>query len=171
VWYERIAEQWTLSEQLQNLPVEGLDGASVRAMQVAVDAGKAMTERLLEAQEQMSSEATDSLLSSCRQDLAEKTCLQLEEQMEGMQLQVEKCKHAVSANATTAKERTRYRSKGADLKAQLVKIVEQYNICRQHGRRQRAAADLDSILLGDFPWVDLDAPGDEIKSSIIPGTS
>ena len=29
-----------LVEQLQNLPVEGLDGASVRAMQVAVDAGK-----------------------------------------------------------------------------------------------------------------------------------
>lgn len=135
------------------LSTGSLDIGSTEATQNAIDAGRTVAARLVNVQQQMSSHASMSMVASCRQDLAELTCIQLEEQMEGMQLQVEKCRAAVSSEAGTAKERTRYRSKGADLKTQVGKIVDQYNICIAHGRSQRGPAEVEAILRGDFPWI------------------
>ena len=150
--YGRTLE--ALVTQLEAVVLTGsLDERGAQAVQHAVQAGKTVALRLVDVQQHMSSQASMSALATCRAELAEHTCIQLEEQLEGMQLQVEKCRLAISADAVTSKERTRYRSKGADLKAQVGKIVEQYNICILHGRTRRRPAEVDAILSGEFPWI------------------
>lgn len=83
-----------LVTQLETIGSIGSLGQSVAdAVRNTVEAGKTVSARLADVQQQMSNHASTSMVATCREDLAELTCTHLEEQLEGANQQFHRKLH------------------------------------------------------------------------------